>query len=302
LKRVQISGHNSETIEGFANEIQLLQKFQGSDRIISLKDSEIDRLNERISIVLELGDIDLRTLIEKRRNTNEEIDPNCLRIMWQQMLESVQTAHDANVFHGDLKPANFLFVGDRLKLIDFGIAKSVPTDDSTTSVERTFQCGTLSYMPPEALRKNEERDKYKVGRPHDVWSLGCILYQLLYNRPAFPQTDMVRKVQAIASEDYAIEFPEVPEHPDYCDLIDVIQRCLQRNPKARPTIDELLDHKYIRFHDMSLGTLEQELLSCVVAIQDDSGQCDFDSPEGNKVLARFAESLKRAVTIRSTPV
>ena len=65
------------------------------------------------------------------------------------MLEAVQVIHDENVVHTDLKPANFVLVKGRLKLIDFGISKAIAND--TTNIGRDQQIGTANYMPPEAL-------------------------------------------------------------------------------------------------------------------------------------------------------
>jgi serine/threonine-protein kinase TTK/MPS1 len=161
------------------NENKLLGMLRGLNRIIGLIDGEVDQENQTSSIVLELGDIDLRSLIEKNRSENEDIDPNFLWLMWQLLLEATQIAYNAKVVHGDLKPGSFLFVVGTRKLIDFGIAKSIRND--TTNIERTNQVGTLNYISPEALKTNEERQRFKVGRAADLWPLGCILYQLVYN-------------------------------------------------------------------------------------------------------------------------
>lgn len=65
------------------------------------------------------------------------------------MLSAVQVIHDEAVVHSDLKPANFVLVKGRLKLIDFGISKAIAGD--TTNIGRDQQIGTANYMPPEAL-------------------------------------------------------------------------------------------------------------------------------------------------------
>lgn len=65
------------------------------------------------------------------------------------MLEAVKVVHDAGIVHTDLKPANFVLVKGALKLIDFGIAKAIPSD--TTNIARDQQIGTANYMSPEAL-------------------------------------------------------------------------------------------------------------------------------------------------------
>ena len=80
------------------------------------------------------------------------------------MLEAVQVVHGERIVHSDLKPANFLLVSGQLKLIDFGIAKAIP-HENTTNIHRDTQIGTLSYMAPEALVVNQREGRYsQVGR------------------------------------------------------------------------------------------------------------------------------------------
>ena len=73
----------------------------------------------------------------------------------------VQVIHGEGVIHNDLKPENFVFCGPFLKLIDFGIANKIEMDH--TSVERDIRCGTASYMAPETIATQEDRDVFKVG-------------------------------------------------------------------------------------------------------------------------------------------
>ncbi|CAN0555815.1 unnamed protein product, partial [Ectocarpus sp. 12 AP-2014] len=77
------------------------------------------------------------------------LDANFVRVIWQQMLKAVQAMHEQRVVHGDLKPANFVFVKGSLKLIDFGIAKAISND--TTNISRDSRVGTMNYMCPEAF-------------------------------------------------------------------------------------------------------------------------------------------------------
>lgn len=95
------------------------------------------------------------------------------------MLEAVHVIHEEKIVHSDLKPANFVLVQGRIKLIDFGIAKAIAND--TTNIQRDQQIGTVNYMSPEAIEETRRPDGKKVmklGRASDVWSLGCILYQV----------------------------------------------------------------------------------------------------------------------------
>ena len=120
------------------------------------------------------------------------------------MLQVVHSIHEAKIIHGDLKPANFLFVKGALKLIDFGIAKSIESDD-TTNIYRESQVGTLNYMSPEAILDSgggTGTPKMRLGRASDVWSLGCILYQMCCGVTPFAKLHMVQKLQAIVNPEH----------------------------------------------------------------------------------------------------
>lgn len=123
------------------------------------------------------------------------------------MLEAVQVVHDLKIVHSDLKPANFLLVEGSLKLIDFGIANAIAND--TTNVHREGQLGTANYMSPEAISSNPTAGGCrKLGKPSDVWSLGCILYQMVYGRSPFSDVaNVFQKLAVISNPDYQINFP-----------------------------------------------------------------------------------------------
>ena len=95
-----------------------------------------------------------------------------------------------------------------LKLIDFGIAKSCSND--TTNIYRDSQIGTINYMAPEAIvapkceeiNGSSKGSKLKLGRASDVWSLGCILYQLVYGQPPFAALNTIQKLHAIPNPNF----------------------------------------------------------------------------------------------------
>lgn len=154
IKKVKLSGMDKKAIDGFANEIALLKRLKDNSAIIQIYDSEVDLKRKAIFVVMEAGEADLNHVLQqhsvKPGSRLRALSMNFIRLTWQQMLSAVHSIHEERIIHGDLKPANFLFVRGALKLIDFGIAKAMQSDD-TTNIYRESQIGTLNYMSPEAI-------------------------------------------------------------------------------------------------------------------------------------------------------
>ncbi|XP_063900090.1 uncharacterized protein LOC135119620 [Zophobas morio] len=198
---------------------------------------------------MECGDIDLAQLL--KRQSLHALSENHIRLYWQQMLEAVQVIHNHRIVHGDLKPANFLFVEGRLKLIDFGIAKTIREDHTSAYRDSQAIVGTLNYMSPEAIQGTEihslnpnepSKTCVKLGPSSDIWSLGCILYAMVYGKTPFQHITMpIKKMQAIIDDQYEIKFPDI--YNEF--LLDVLHNCLKRKPTERLTIRQLLQHPFL---------------------------------------------------------
>ncbi|KAF4577158.1 Dual-specificity kinase, spindle pole body (SPB) duplication and spindle checkpoint function [Pleurotus pulmonarius] len=273
LKRVSLDKTDADTLHGYMNEIALLKRLDGNSRIIRLYDSELkagpNGSRGYLLMVMECGEIDLARLLHEQQK--EPMNMVWIAYYWQQMLQAVHVIHEEKIVHSDLKPANFVLVKGQLKLIDFGIANAIAND--TTNVQRDATVGTVNYMSPEAIELPDGMRRLKVGRPSDIWSLGCILYQMVYGRPPFHDLGVYQKMKAIPNVAHVIEFPEystpsippsqqtgsstppkVLEHlkrPVRRDVIECMKMCLRRTPKDRVTIPDLLAQEWLAMGDSS---------------------------------------------------
>ncbi|XP_073260593.1 serine/threonine-protein kinase MPS1 isoform X4 [Populus alba] len=267
LKKIKLKGRDYGTAYGFCQEILYLNKLKGKNNIIQLIDYEVtdkallhEVMSSSISnkdgrvkddgciyMVLEYGEIDLAHMLAQKwkemDSSNQTINENWLRFYWQQILQAVNTIHEERIVHSDLKPANFLLVKGSLKLIDFGIAKAIMND--TTNIQRDSQVGTLSYMSPEAFMCNESDangNTIKCGRPSDIWSLGCILYQMVYGRTPFSEFKTFwAKFKVITDPNHEITYEPV-SNPW---LLDLMKKCLAWDRNERWRIPQLLQHPFL---------------------------------------------------------
>jgi serine/threonine-protein kinase len=144
----------------------------------------------------------------------------------RQILDGLEAAHRAGVIHRDLKPDNILMVGDKVKIIDFGLARAVATiaDDDATAIHITQPhtvIGTAAYMSPEQAQGR------LADVRSDIWAFGAVLYELIGGRQAFEGETSISVLAAVLHRDP----PPLSAVPSEVDA--VIRRCLSKDPKER---------------------------------------------------------------------
>lgn len=153
----------------------------------------------------------------------------------QQIATGLAAAHEKGIVHRDLKPENLFVTNDeQIKILDFGLAKLrepetkghvsvLPTSPGPT--EPGVVLGTVGYMSPEQVRG------FPADHRSDIFSLGCVLYELLTSKRAFYGDSSVETMNAILKED-PTEYLETNANLSPA-LIRIVNHCLEKKPESR---------------------------------------------------------------------
>ena len=170
---------------------------------------------------------DLSELVKKKARLTEIEVQYYIR----NLIEALKYLHEkTNIVHCDLKPGN-IFLTDKLevKLGDFGLAKKITSDNTPSN-----NGGTIYYMAPESLKNN--KCSYKV----DIWAIGIIIYNLLTGKFPFHGDNQEKTKEKIISGN--LDFP--PDIVISKLMKDLIRQILKKDPKERPTLNQILQHKF----------------------------------------------------------
>jgi serine/threonine-protein kinase len=249
IKLVKVTGETSARqadvfAKRFRREANVIAGLQ-SPHTVYLYDFGIAR-DGRIYYVMELLDgISLQTLV----TSFGPQPPSRVVHILRQICRSLEEAHEQGLVHRDLKPSNVMVckvaqAHDFVKVLDFGLAKSVARTDVTQLTLEGVAAGTPGYMAPEVAVGDGD-----VDARADLYALGCVGYFLLTGTMVFEDTNPMKV--ALKHVQAAPEPPSArTELPIPADLEQVMLRCLAKVPAARPA---------------SAGELHDLLSQCEVA-------------------------------------
>jgi len=218
----------------FIKELEWLEMLANEPSVVNL--IEWQRTNLYLWIVLEKADCDFAKFIAGKILSEFDI-----KTYFRQMLHAVKKIHEKNIIHKDLKPKNFLVFGNSIKLADFGVSKGIK--DNNTSCTGIQNIGTPPYMPPEAI--SDATGTYRASKDFDIWSLGCILYEMIFKRSYSHPTISYHNLALVLGQNLLHIDRAYETVNDPAMLIDFLSRCLQVERANRWTAEQLLDHPYM---------------------------------------------------------
>ncbi|XP_070705540.1 serine/threonine-protein kinase Nek2 [Pempheris klunzingeri] len=218
------------------SEVNLLRELKHPN-IVRYYDRIIDRTNTTLYIVMEYCEGgDLSSLISRCTKERRYLEEQFILRVMAQLTLALKECHRrsdgrATVLHRDLKPANiFLDIRQNVKLGDFGLARILNHD---TSFAKTF-VGTPYYMSPEQINRMSYNEK------SDIWSLGCLLYELCALSPpftAYNQKDLAEKIREGKYRRIPYRYSE--------ELNILISKMLNLKDYMRPSVESILQSRLL---------------------------------------------------------
>ena len=229
--KVSISNLNNKEQQNALNEVRILASIKHKN-VISFKEAFIDEKQEFLWLIIEYADgSDLYHKIKEKQKNDELFEEEEVWKVLVHTLRGLQQLHNLKIMHRDIKSANiFMNKNGTAKLGDMNVSK--PTDSQGLNHTQT---GTPYYASPEVW------DDKPYDIKSDIWSLGCVIYEMWALRPPFRAKNFEELYKKVTKGQYS-RIPKVFSN----ELSSIIKVLLRVNPESRPNCDRLLSSYLIK--------------------------------------------------------
>ena len=225
IKKILWNNAKEQEKNKIKNEAKLLKSLN-CEYIVKYYDSFSD--NDSFNIVMEYCDsLDLKKFIDDHKKKSKFIEKDLIYQIISDICLGIKEIHNKKIIHRDLKPSNLFIGGDlKIKIGDFGVAKQLLNYNEYTNT----RTGTLSYTAPEII--NGEQYNNKV----DIWSLGCIIYELCTLNVCFEDDSLTSLINKIIES----KKERINNNIYGSDLQNLIDLLLIKDRTKRPDIDKII--------------------------------------------------------------
>ena len=302
IKKVSALNHEKK-IRFILREIKILAKLS-HENILKLKYvicKPNTKTNFDVNLVTTVWPVDLRKII---KYSKKDLTDDHIKFLTYQILWGLYYLHFQSILHRDLKPSNILTNEDcGVAICDFGFARQIKADFRLTEY-----VVTRFYRAPEVVLSTK-----KYNKAVDVWSFGCILYELIEGKPLFPAKNYTKLIELfvrnLGTPDYEVQknidpiklkliktlpYSEPKTISSFLGMtyenkeaLDLLDKCLIFDPKKRFTAEEALKHPYFKeyFDEKHLVLKEVDI------------NFDFDIPDPNNKDKFNLDHLKELLLI-----
>ena len=269
MKIIDVSRMERKQKEEALNEVHVLKSMR-HPYIVTYRESFMDK--RCLCIVMDYADGgDMYSKIAKQKSNGKGFPETMILDWFVQICLAIKHMHDRKILHRDLKTQNvFLTSKGEVKIGDFGISRVL---------QHTYDCaqtaiGTPYYLSPEICQEKPYNQK------SDIWSLGCILYEMVTLRHAFDASSMKGLVVKILRGTY----PSIPSVYSQ-NLRDLIDEMLQKDAQRRPSIKKILEKEF-------LSSRISQLLSLTVAKHEFGNSFSSNQPQEPKRELKEENSIR----------
>mmetsp|Transcript_24751 Transcript_24751/g.62835 ORF Transcript_24751/g.62835 Transcript_24751/m.62835 type:complete len:1266 (-) Transcript_24751:519-4316(-) len=271
IKQISLAGISQDNLQSVMGEIELLKTLNHKN-IVKYIGSFKTRTH--LYIILEYMENGALSAIIKPSRFGV-LSETLVAVYIGQVLQGLQYLHDQGVVHRDIKGANILTTKEGLvKLADFGVAAKLGELEERRDELQQHVVGTPYWMAPEVIEMTQ------VTSASDIWSVGCLIVELLTGSPPYYDLQPMSALFRIVQDSY----PPLPEHITPL-MRDFLMQCFHKDPRMRPDARALLQHEWLQ---VNRRTIRNSWRGGVAALTAGRGRGTAEAHESvTSVIARM---------------